>query len=172
MRLRNWDYASAGSYFLTICTHHRLPLFGRIVDDQMVANAFGRIVDEEWSRSTEIRNELALDAYVIMPNHMHGIVILRRVDDPSGGKTHRPRVGAHGRAPLHRQPRSLGSFVAGFKARVTKRINQHRHTPGAPVWQRGYHDHILRHQRDLDRTRRYIRQNPLKWSLDQYHVDS
>ena len=172
IRLPDWDYASSAWYFLTICTHHRISIFGRIVDDLMVLNALGRIADEEWKRSPEIRKQLGLDAYVIMPNHMHGIVILRREDDHIRRDSPQPSVGAHGGAPLQRPPRSLGSFVAGFKARVTKRINQHRRTPGTPVWQRGYFDHIVRDQRDLDRIRSYILHNPAKWALDKYHLEA
>jgi REP element-mobilizing transposase RayT len=94
----------------------------------------------------------------VMPNHVHGIVVIRD-------------VGAHGRAPLpsppHRLPCSLGSFVAGFKSAATKRINAIRRTPGLPVWQRNYYEHVIRDEDDLDRVRRYIAENPLRWEEDQ-----
>jgi len=97
-----------------------------------------------------------------MPNHIHAIVHI----------VHDPFVGAHGRAPLHhpyRTPRSLGSFISGFKSSVTKRINEIRRTPGVPVWQRNYYEHIIRDQEELDKFRRYIQDNPLKWELDEYY---
>ena len=78
-------------------------------------------------------------------------------------------VGAHGHAPLRRPPRSLGSFIAGFKSAVTKRINQHRGTPGAPVWQRNYYEYIIRDDRALNAIRRYIAENPMRWHLDRYN---
>ncbi|MFH1486257.1 MAG: transposase, partial [Chloroflexota bacterium] len=86
-------------------------------------------------------------------------------------------VGAHGRAsgaqslaPLRRAPRSLASFVAGFKATVTTRINAFREMPGTPVWQRNYYEHVIRDTNDLDQIRQYITTNPIRWSLDPYHL--
>ena len=169
LRLPSWDYASEAWYFVTICTHRRELLFGEIVDGQMVLHEFGEIVHEEWKRSAEIREELNLDSYIVMPNYLHGIVIFNPVDQTQPERSHRPRVGAHGRAPLHRLPRTLGSFIAGFKSRATKQINERRGTPGSAVWQRGFYDHVIRDQTDLARIRRYIRLNPMRWSLDRYH---
>jgi REP element-mobilizing transposase RayT len=106
IRLPGYDYAAGGSYFITICTHKRECLFGNVSDGQVTLNEYGEIVLEEWERSAAIRPGLVLDPYVIMPNHLHGIVTL--VGDPS--------VGAHSCAPLptrlHRRSRSLASFVA------------------------------------------------------------
>jgi len=157
IRLRGYDYAQAGAYFVTICTQNRECLFGEIVDGQVALNVPGEVVAEEWLRSARIRGEIELDAFVVMPNHLHGIVVIRD-------------VGAHGRAPLpsppHRPPRSLGSFVAGFKSVSTKRINAIRGTPGVPVWQRNYREHVIRDDHDLGRVRRYIAENPLRWDED------
>ena len=182
IRLRGYNYARPGAYFVTICTHARAPLFGHVVDGEMVLNEYGEIVREEWMRSAEIRAEIELfpEEFVVMPNHIHGIVWIVVTDDPAGydENTH-PTVGAHGRAPekfrahshapLHRPPRSLGSFIAGFKSSVTKRINARRGTPGAPVWQRNYYEHIIRTERALRAIRRYIIENPLRWHLDRYN---
>ena len=93
--------------------------------------AYGQVVSEQWLRSALIRGEIELDAFIVMPNHIHGIVIIRA--QPMGAGAH-GRVGAHGRAPLpYRPPRSLGSLVAGFKSAATKRINEIRGTLGLPV---------------------------------------
>ena len=188
IRLRGYDYTQPGAYFLTICTHRCGHLFGRVVDGEMVLNVFGEIVREEWFRSAEIRAEIELfpDEFVVMPNHIHGIVWIVETDDGGahGDEAHDPagahgpvgatghHVGAHGRAPLHRPPRSLGSFVAGFKSAVTKRVNAHRGTPGARVWQRNYYEHIIRHERALNAIRRYILYNPWRWHLDRYNPDA
>jgi REP element-mobilizing transposase RayT len=171
-RLPDWDYTSQAWYFVTICAYQRKDLFGKIVQDQMVLNEFGRIVDQEWQRSAEIRHELRLDTHVVMPNHMHAIVIFDRTDETPRDISPPIRVGAHGRAPLQRPSRSLGSFIAGFKSRATKRINVLRGTPGMAVWQRGFYDHIIRNPRDLARIRRYIQNNPAQWSFDEYHVET
>jgi len=146
LRLKGYDYAQPGAYFVTICTHRHQPLFGEVVDGAMQLHAFGQIVWEEWFRSAEIRAEIVLfsDEFVVMPNHLHGIVWIVEADNA---------VGATGRSPLQKRPlspprgpapRSLGAFVAGFKSIVTKRINALRGTPGARVWQRNYYEHIIR----------------------------
>jgi REP element-mobilizing transposase RayT len=156
IRLRGYDYAQGGGYFVTIVTRDRACLFGEIVDGEMRPNQFGRIVVDEWERSSKIRRELETDAFVLMPNHIHGIVI------HSGG------VGATGRSPLQSGPRrrSLGAFVGGFKSAITKRINESRETPGTPVWQRNYYEHIIRVENELDRIREYIANNPVQWEMD------
>jgi REP element-mobilizing transposase RayT len=120
-----------------MCAHRRECIFGEVVDDEMVLNEMGRIVEEEWLRTPSVRPEVELDHFVVMPNHVHGIVII------NDRKTkHNPSVGTHGRASLHRKPRSLSSLVAGFKSIVTKRINIVRGTMGTPIWQARFHDHI------------------------------
>ncbi len=118
-----------------------------------------------------MRAEVVLDAFVVMPNHVHGIIGII-----GGGTTPADGVGAHGRAPLRggiafRPPKSLGALVAGFKCAVTTRINRHRGTPGAKVWQRGYYERVLRDERELGIARRYIADNPLRWPLDRLHPD-
>ncbi len=134
----------------------------------MVLNEWGQIVRDEWFRSAEIRAEIELfaDEFVVMPNHVHGIIWI--VDDV-GTTNH---VGATGRSLLRpRGPaaRSLGSFIAGFKSAVTKRINARRGTPGMPVWQRNYYEHIIRNERALNAIRRYIAENSLRWHIDRHN---
>jgi REP element-mobilizing transposase RayT len=163
IRLKGYDYTQPGAYFVTLCTWNRECLFGQVVDGEMRLNNYERSVREEWFRSAEIRRgiELRPNEFIVMPNHIHGIVWI--VDDNRGTT---PHVEAHGRAPLRRMPRSLGSFVAGFKSSVTKQINTLRQTPGTPVWQRNYYEHIIRDDRSLNRIRQYIANNPLQWELD------
>jgi REP element-mobilizing transposase RayT len=124
-----------------------------------------------------------MDAYVIMPNHLHGIVFIRAADDvrargdvnADGARSH---VATHGRASLqqgehtslHRKPKSLGAFVAGFKSSVTRRINRLRGMPGTKVWQpTNYHDRILRDESELFAARQYIASNPVNWIEDTHH---
>jgi putative transposase len=157
IRLPAYDYAQPGAYFVTIVTHQRQCLFGEIVDGRAIMNERGKAVERQWLRSAQIRREMQLDAFVVMPSHIHGIVII-------GDRT--VNVGAHGRAPLHRAPRSVGSFIAGFKSAVTRCINETRGTPGLPVWQRNYYEHIIRDEGDLNRVRQYIIDNPAGWGDD------
>jgi len=157
---------------VTICARGKACVFGEIVGGEMHLNEGGRIVEAEWTRSAAIRKEIELDAFVIMPNHLHGIVMFTR--HAVGGHGPFPReglhprsVGAHGRAPLQRPSRSLGSFIAGFKASATKRINDLRGTPGRAVWQRNYYEHVIRDDEDFARIHTYIAENPARWELDE-----
>jgi len=180
IRLQGWDYRRPGAYFVTTCTHDRVCLFGAVVDGRMALNACGRIVAEEWCRSPSIRQEIEMDAFIVMPNHVHGIVIIAPPDAPRPITPHgyNIRVGTHGRASLRRRSddkrpmrpaRSLGAFVAGFKSVVTTRINRHRGTPGEPVWQGRFYERIIRTEREWHHVRRYIRQNPARWHGDRHH---
>jgi len=197
VRLREYDYRNSGAYFVTICTFQRECLFGEVAGEGVRLHEIGTIVHEEWLKTAEMRPNVELDAYVIMPNHFHALIILHEdvgadCIRPIPGTTANTPVGAHcvrppsvstqinkvhdnrahGRkahsgAPLRRQPGSIGSIVAGFKSATTSRINAFRGNPGCPVWQRNYHEHIVRNEADLTNIRQYISDNPLKWSLDE-----
>jgi REP element-mobilizing transposase RayT len=159
IRLPEYDYSGSGSYFLTICAYQRQCLFGDVINGAMQLNDFGAIVAEEWQRSAIIRSNLELDAWVVMPNHFHGIVT---INNPVGAQRVAPLPICNQHAnKLHRQPQSLGSFVAGFKRSTTKRINEIKETPGVPVWQRNYYEHIIRNEETWHRLRQYIANNPI-----------
>jgi len=166
IRLKGYDYSQAGAYFVTIVAYQRECLFGEVGDGEIVLNDYGLIVQKEWERSEEIRNEVELGIYVVMPNHLHGIVILK--NDTV--------VGATGRSPLQQprgpEPKSLGALMAGFKSSVTKQINIIRDTPGHPVWQRNYYESIIRNEREMDRLHRYIEFNPSQWMDDNENPDN
>ena len=169
-RLNGYDYSLAGAYFITAVTFQREKLFGEIANGEMKLNHRGEIVKEEWFTSANIRKELLLfpDEFVVMPNHIHGIVWIVEEDEK------RIVVGANGRSPLqkqpypHMRPRSLSSFVAGFKSSVTKRsrdeLNETR------IWQRNYHDRIIRNDRELNAIRSYIENNPRNWAEDEENL--
>ena len=186
IRLKGYDYSLSGAYFITLCTYQRQCLFGQIVEGEMRLNPFGQIVADEWIRSVEIRQEIDFDEWVIMPNHMHGIVVIDANKNPNfNGGPHGDGnwvgahgdgnwVGAHGRAPLrsgvaHRKPKSLSSFVAGFKCAATKPINVLWNAAGTPVWQRNYYDRIIPNEISLQHIRNYIQNNPVTWQNDQLH---
>lgn len=159
IRLKDYDYAEAGGYFLTICSFKRKCIFGKVINGERYLNKIGRVVKEEWMRTIYLRKEIILDEFIIMPNHVHGIVMITESD-----------VGATGRSPLQTKgpkPRSIGSFIAGFKSSATKRINKMLGTPGIPVWQRNFYEHIIRNEYDLNEIRQYILDNPRRWELDE-----
>lgn len=165
--MKDYDYASAGEYFITICTYNRECLFGAVVNEEMQLSSIGKIVWEEWEKTPAIRSNVSLHVFVIMPNHIHGIIIIQ--DD--SGIQKRSTVGTHGGASLQRQPRSLGSIIAGFKLAATKRVNERRNTPRAPLWQPIFYDRIIRGEKELSNIRDYILNNPLQWYCDEENPD-
>jgi REP element-mobilizing transposase RayT len=162
IRLEGYDYWEPNWYYVTICTQNKQCLFGEIKNGKMILNEYGKIIEEELLKTKEIRKNVDLDYYVIMPDHIHVIIIIER-------KIGKNIVGATRRVAPTLQSNSLGAIIGQFKSMVTKRINEKRNTPGYPVWQRNYYEHILRNERDLYCTRNYIELNPLKWELDELH---
>ncbi len=176
IRLKGYDYGQAGMYFVTICVKDRENLFGEIKNEEMILNELGKIVQEEWLKTPEIRKEIELDEFIIMPNHLHGIVIIC-TDDLVGANGRSPlqlaesgrsplQIRTNGRSPLRMQPKSVSSLMAGFKSSTNSKINLLRHSPCAPVWQRNYYEHIVRNEQSLDKIRNYIYNNPGSWPDD------
>ena len=177
LRLPNYDYTQSGAYFVTICTWNRECLLGEIVAGEMRLNEYGHIVVECWLAIPQHFPRVELDAFVVMPNHIHGIIMIAGATHPSPdlvGATHASPdpVGATHASPLQKQhrsgpnPQSLGAIVGSFKSAAAKRINEFRGTPGFPVWQRNYYEHIIRNESALQRIRMYIQNNPINWDLD------
>ncbi len=157
-RIKDFDYAYPGAYFVTICAQKWQPLFGQIVDGTMQLNHFGEMVCRCWDDIPSHYSNIELDAFVVMPNHVHGIVmILDDLDERA--------VGARLPRPYKRKT-TLGQVVAYFKYQSTKRINEMRNLPAVKVWQRNYFEHIVRNTNSLNRIREYILTNPLRWQLD------
>jgi putative transposase len=168
IRLLGYDYTQAGAYFVTICTQGRECLFGEIVDREMRLNDAGRMVHSVWEELPRRYTGMDIDAFVAMPNHIHGIIILR--DHHVVGATPRgcPTSGqAQGPAPTM----SLPDVVHRFKSLTTARYPQGVAEKGWPpfcrrLWQRNYYEHVIRGEDELDRIRRYIEDNPLMWAMD------
>lgn len=177
-----WDYTRPAAYFVTICTYQRACLFGHISDGIMCTHSFGRMANEEWHRSEALRLEVHLDAFVVMPDHVHGIVVIapeatEAPTDPRGYdlsrdpyETTQHAASLQGAERTNVDPKSLGAFVRAYKSAVTRRINQLRGTPSGTVWQRNHHDHIIRHERAWHRIRHYIETNPARWADDTHHA--
>ncbi len=156
IRLKGYDYRQPGAYFVTICTLNREMLLGEIAEDsqrasQLLLDGHGRIATECWLWLAAQYPYVELDEWVVMPNHLHGILVLS--DGRGGSRT----------APT----KPLGRLIGAFKTVSTKRMNDMRGTPGLPVWQRNYYEHIIRDEADLDRIRRYIAENPFRWADDE-----
>lgn len=165
---------------MTICAFQREEIFGTVVNGVMKLSPIGEIIICEWFRSAGIRKEILLyeDEFVVMPNHIHGIVWIierndvgangvRPVDPPEGGASRgvRPTLEGTRRVPLRLAQRSLASFIAGFKSAVTSRVR--RELNMANIWQRGYYEHIIRNETEFEKIWNYIDSNPLKWQEDQ-----
>lgn len=162
LRLRGYDYTRAGAYFITICTEDRDPIFGSIVNKEMHLSPFGLFALERWNALPDHHPNVDLDEFVVMPDHIHGIVVL----DGTQGMVQEQR--ARQASPLQARPNgappgSLGAIVGSYKSSVSRHINALRNTPGAAVWQRNFHEHIIRHDGSLHWIRRYIRNNPANW---------
>lgn len=160
LRLPYYDYSQEGAYYITICSHERDCMFGDIVNERMELNGLGQIVQVEWTWSGELRDEISLDIYQVMPNHFHAIVLIKPV---TAKKYH---VGASGARPSRIEPKSLSSLVAGFKSSTTSKIRKMSKDPNLKVWQRGFYEHVIRNEAELNSRREYIMNNPLKWELD------
>ena len=164
IRLKDYDYASAGCYFVTICVRGGECLLGKIVDGRIVLNEFGRIAQESWFWLADRYDYISLDESAFMPNHMHGIIVYH--DDPGRGAS---RSAPTDNTPTAVARKPLGRLVGAFKTISTKQINNLRGTPGEPFWQRNYWEHIVRNERALLAIREYIIYNPTRWEIDKLH---
>jgi putative transposase len=182
IRLRGWDYRRIGAYFVTIVAYGRETLFGQVMDGEMVLSAYGRVAATMWQRLPSHFPCVRLDKFVVMPNHVHGIIWLVDNGDgrgeasqtgtwqgkePSHGERKRYGVVTGGMPhPYKLESGSLGAIVGNFKSVTARRTNRMRRTPGAPVWQRNYHERIVRNERELNAIRQYILDNPANWEED------
>jgi putative transposase len=184
IRLKGYDYSQAGAYFITICTQDRACLFGKVVNGEMRLNDAGRMVLAEWNMLPERFPHVVLDAFVVMPNHVHGIVVITNpaTDDTA---TTAPTIVGTGLVPVPNAGATtrvaptvgdivaptVGDIVGAFKSRVTVEYIRGVKTSGWPpfrgrLWQRNYYEHIIRNERALNAIRQYIIENPLRWHLD------
>jgi putative transposase len=167
VRLKGYDYAQPGAYFVTICTHGRVCIFGDVVNGEMIVNECGQRVTEEWLYTGLLRPDVVLDAFVVMPNHLHGIVIIME-RDRGRGVLHTPFHDGTPDRGVNSPSRTVGAIVRGFKAATVRDINCLRGVPaGAPVWQRDYYEHVVRSAAGLGRIRAYIADNPARWLEDE-----
>ncbi|MFH1565456.1 MAG: transposase [bacterium] len=195
IRIKDYNYSAFGYYFITVCTEKKVEYFGKIIDSKMILNIFGKIVANEWDNTKNIRNNIELDEFIVMPNHIHGIIIIRR------GVSHTPNALSHTPNALSHTPNevphtdydggvwqytptarkfqsssnSLGAIIRGFKSAVTKQIKQEIDKRQINIifqWQRNYYERIIRSEDELNKIRKYIIENPLKWETDKNNTEN
>lgn len=175
IRLKGFDYSKQGLYFITLCTNNREHIFGQIKDGTLELNQFGKIAYDEWLESTNIRNNISLGEFIIMPNHMHGIICIEK------------QISTNNKIGEFKSPsNNLGAIIRGYKGSTTKKINQlkrkdtgvSQYTPKdtgvlqyAPnrigsIWQRNYYEHIIRTEKAFNNISNYIINNPKNWGKD------
>jgi REP element-mobilizing transposase RayT len=179
IRLKGYDYSQAGLYFITLCAQDRTNLFGKINEGEVILNTFGEIIKEEWGKTPEIRKNISLGEFIIMPNHFHAIIHIDYQIKPAGELQF---TLTKFKSPSN----NIGAIIRGFKGATTKRIkeiirNNSRSTgelqfaPTAPtelidlsksIWQRDYWEHIIRNENAYNRITQYIINNPQKWEND------
>jgi putative transposase len=153
IRLRDFDYRSTAAYFVTIVSHGRNAIFGHVGDGTVALTPLGRTIAGCWQAIPAHFPHASLDEVILMPNHLHGIVLLAGVD---GGAATGARMASG----------SLGAVVRSFKAASTRQAKVVNLSLGGPLWQRGYYERVIRNDRELDALRAYVRENPLKWGQD------
>lgn len=180
IRLKGYDYTQPGAYFVTIVTLQRQSLFGEVVDGRMVLSPWGQIAQQEWLKTAELRENVELfeDQFIVMPNHIHGIIwiidsVRRDTAAPRRTGTAPPRrTGTAPPCPYRLEAfgkpvsGSLPTVVRAYKSAVSYQVNALRGTKGAPLWQRNYYEHVIRSETELSRITAYIQMNPDRWSED------
>ena len=188
IRLKGYDYSQAGLYFITICCQDRACLFGKIVNGEIVngeivLNAYGIIVYNEWLKTPEIRPNVELGEFIIMPNHMHGIIrlfdrgelnspeMINELNSPDNGGVfdttqHYDNRGVC-KTPLRSPSQTIGAIVRGYKSSVTKQLGLLGFDE--KLWQRNFHEHIIRNEQSYQTISKYINDNPAKWAEDKFY---
>ncbi|MCY3747660.1 MAG: transposase [Chloroflexi bacterium] len=166
--MQGYDYSQAGAYFVTIATRRKLCLFGAVKDGTVRLNASGQLMMETWEWLGRRYPYVELDEYVVMPNHLHGIIILTDTAESGFGlATGRIAGSDHSRAARSERRKSLGSLVGAFRTVATRRANLAQATEGRVIWQRNFYERVIRNERELGLIRQYIANNPLAWESDQ-----
>ena len=158
IRLQNFDYSQAGFYFVTICTKDRQKLLSKIVGGGFHAapntelSLIGREIVKTIDFIDNQYSDVFIDKYIIMPNHIHLIIILQG-----------SQMGGHGNQPLHK-------IVGQLKSYTNKKYNDINKTKNLILWQKNYYDHIIRNEKEYQKIWKYIEINPLKWEEDKYYI--
>ena len=175
IRLKGYDYSQSGAYFVTICTYNKEYLFGNIVDEKMNLSETGAIVSKCWNNIPDHFPDALLDYFVVMPNHIHGIINIvgaKHSHLVSTNEASPSSVNASSLQPYGTNPNSLGAIIQNFKSVTARKVNRMLGRQNVPLWQRHYYEHVIRNEDDLNEIREYIVNNPLKWALDKENMDN
>ena len=170
LRLQGFDYAAEGAYFITICSFERKNTFGKIVNSKFVESSLGSIIRQELLKTNDIRHNVFLGSWVIMPNHLHGIIYINinsGVELPSYEIPNYSLI-LNSVNSIGKQSKNLSSFVRGFKSSVT---SQARAVGYKEVWQNNFFERIIRSQNELINIENYINENILNWDKDTNNVN-
>ncbi|CAM3889369.1 MULTISPECIES: transposase [Flavobacterium] len=189
IRLKGYDYSQAGLYFITICCEDRICRFGHIEKGIMILNAYGQIAHDAWLQTAAIRKNVTLYEFIIMPNHIHGIIVLNgrgelhSPDNNNNNNIHECNSSSNGvlgecnsssngvlgecNSPLRSPSQTLGAIVRGYKSSVTKQMGLMGFNE--KLWQRNYYDHIIRNEQSYQNIANYILNNPAKWGEDKFY---
>jgi putative transposase len=151
-RLRGYDYSQEGAYFVTICTYRRDHHFVVVTNVDTLLNDIGTIAAEHWSTIPTVFPQIECDAFVIMPNHVHGIIV---INEPHAASNKR---------------HTLGVVIGNYKAAVTRQMNRKLGIRAPRLWQDSFHDHIIRDERSLNHIRQYVLTNPAQWEADSLYT--
>jgi len=185
-RLKTWNYAWNGYYFVTICTNNRQNFFGNISNGKMRLNEYGEIAHKYWLEMPNHFDNIKIDAFVVMPNHVHGIIILKNatVSSPVSVLTTEMGTNSDFYSKISPKPKSLSTIIRSYKSICTKTINRTRvetlhcnvstsrrngqtSRRNGPIWQSGFYDHIIRNEKSFENIRKYIINNPAHWEKDE-----
>lgn len=184
IRLKGYDYASCGAYFVTVCVNNRKSVFGDVLDGKIILNDAGKMAYRVWGEIPQFYNGIDIDHFQIMPNHMHGIIIMvgagpcARPDNEKINYCNIQSNDYHKGQPQGVAPTlSLSDIVHRFKTMTTKQYCdgvKSRNWPSFDVrlWQRNYYEHLIRDKSDFNRIRKYIIDNPLNWGNDEENINN
>jgi len=167
-RLPQWDYGWNAAYFVTICTHSREHYFGDIINGRTQLSEIGHLANKYWLEIPEHFPFVELDAFVVMPNHVHGILIINKPNDERHVETQNfASLPFESRNKFGPQSQNLASIIRGFKIGVTKNA---RKILAGFAWQSRFHDHIIRNNKSFNQIQEYIISNPQNWKKDKFNI--
>ena len=173
IRLKGYDYSQPGAYFVTLVSKNRECIFGRVEQNHIRHNEISELVVNCWLSISDHFDNTELDEFVLMPNHLHGIIFIHEglgkgEASPEGSSNWTAILpgDASLQQPIGTQSGSLSAIIQNFKSISTRKVNRLCFEPGNKIWQRNYYERIMRNERELNATREYVRDNPLNWELD------
>ena len=174
IRLKSYDYSQYGAYFVTICTHNCKKMFGDICNGKMVLNDVGKVVEECWLEIPQHFNRVKLDIYEVMPNHLHGIILINDGENIVGDNDRCTEMNCFDKRDNHgcplriRNMELIPKIMAQYKSSVTRKIRNNKND-NIRIWQRSFYDRVVRNEEELYRIREYVVNNPAKWEEDEYY---